>query len=94
MPYKTQSEDTHRVIEERQIAHFRRMGMNNRLSYGAQLMDDTHEILWARLARAHPAWTPEQLKLEWIRLYYGEEFAERYNKYRQCNLNQNSSNAR
>ena len=93
MPYRTQSEDTCRAVEERQISHFRGMGMNNRLAYGAQLMDDTHEILWARLSRVHPDWTPEQLRIEWIRLYYGEEFAARYRKYRQCKSNQNSSSA-
>ncbi|MBW3637425.1 MAG: hypothetical protein KY445_13335 [Armatimonadetes bacterium] len=93
MGYVTQSSDTSRTIEERQTAYFRRLGKNGRLSCGAQIIDEGFESLEANLRREHPDWSPQQLRLEWVRRHYGEELAARYEKHLQCSRNKtNGSN--
>jgi len=84
MGYKTQSEDTKRDVEERQTAYFRRLGCNGRLLAGAQMMDEGFNAFLASLKRRNPAWTAEQLRVEWVRANYGEELAQRYAAHLQC----------
>ncbi len=84
MGYKTQSEDTTRDVEERQTAYFRRLGRNGRLLAGAQMMDEGFNLFLASLKRRHPDWTAEQLRLEWVRVNYGEDLAQRYAAHLQC----------
>lgn len=78
MPYRTQSSDTSRAIEERQIAFFQRLGLNGRLAHGSQIIDEGFESLWAYLKKEFPDFNETQLKVEWIRRHYGNELACRY----------------
>ncbi len=81
MPYRTQSSDTSREVEERQTAFFRKLGQNGRLEYGSQVVDEGFDALWVNLCRDFPLLSPEELRLEWVRRHYGEELATRYNEF-------------
>lgn len=81
MGYRTQSSDTSREVEERQSAFFQRLGRNGRLEYGAQIIDEGFEALWANLCRDFPDYSPEELRLEWVRRHYGQELATRYSEF-------------
>ena len=82
MPYRTQSSDTSRSIEERQSAFFRKLGRDGRLNYGSQIVDEGFNALWANLRRDFPTLSPVELRVEWIRRHYGEELATRYKEAR------------
>ncbi len=84
MPYKTQSEDTHPVVEKLQFDHLRRMGRKERFERGLARMDDTLATMWNVLRRHRPHATPEQLHVEWARVQFGEEFAQKLEEHIQC----------
>ncbi len=91
MGYRTQSSDTSREVEERQSAYFRRLGLNGRLEFGSQIVDEGFNALWANLRRDFPLMSAEELRVEWVRRHYGEELAERYQKSRSWMNNSNDS---
>jgi hypothetical protein len=82
MPYRTQSSDTSRAVEERQSAYFRKLGRDGRLKYGSQIVDEGFNALWANLRRDFPGLSPGELRIEWVRRHYGEELANRYEESR------------
>lgn len=81
MPYRMQSSDTSREVEERQSAFFRKLGQNGRLEYGSQVVDEGFEALWANLRRDFPHSSPQELRVEWVRRHYGEDLATRYSEF-------------
>lgn len=78
MPYRTQSIDTSEEVERVQIEHLRRIGARERARRASRLTARN----WAGMKRAfhrlHPGWTPQQLRIEWVRVQYGDELAGRY----------------
>ncbi len=94
MPYRTQSSDTSRAVEERQSAYFRKLGLNGRLGYGSQIVDEGFNALWANLRRDFPQLSLEELRVEWVRRHYGEELANRYKEFRAWKSSTNDSKSR
>jgi len=87
MPYKTQSMDTDERIERMQFVRLRSMGQNERYARGLSLVDEGLNALWKSLEHNHPNWTRPQLLVEWTRIHYGEELANRYAEYLKCRSN-------
>ena len=84
MPYKTQSEDTHPVVEKMQFERLRQMGRKERFERGLARVDDSLSMMRAALMRQHPDSSPNELRVLWTRAQFGEELAERLERYLKC----------
>ena len=78
MAYKTQSVDTDERIERMQFARLRAMGATERYARGLALVDEGLTAMWKSLERRNPDWTRTQLRVEWMRIHYGHDLANRY----------------
>ncbi len=86
MPYRTQSEDTHPVVEKLQFERLRQMGRKERFERGLAWTDDALATMWNALRRKRPGLTNEQLHVEWARIQFGEEFAHKLEEHIQCRM--------
>ena len=84
MPYKTQSEDTHPVVEKLQFERLRQMGRKERFERGLARVDDSLSMMRAALKRQHPDASPDELRVLWTRAQFGEELAARLEKHLKC----------
>lgn len=78
MAYQTQSPDTDERIERMQFARLRAMPPSERYVRGLVLVDEGLAAMWKGLERRHPNWTRSQLQIEWVRIHYGQDLANRY----------------
>lgn len=83
MGYKTQSSDTHEVVERLQFEHLRLMGRKNRFENGLSRVDESLEMMWRAFRRRHPDASAAQLHVEWARVQFGEEFAAQIARFLQ-----------
>ena len=84
MPYKTQSEDTHPVVEKLQFERLRQMGRKERFERGLARVDESLAMMQAALRRQHPNASSDELHVLWTRAQFGEELAARLEKYLKC----------
>ncbi len=84
MGYKTQSSDTHPVVERLQFERLRQMGRQARFEQGLARIDESLTLMWRALRRLHPNATAEEMHIEWVRVQFGEELAQRVADYLQC----------
>ncbi len=84
MPYRTQSSDTSEVVERLQFDHLRRMGRKERFERGLARVDESLDMMWRAFRRRFPDASPEQLHVEWVRVQFGNELAERVQDFLQC----------
>ncbi len=84
MPYVTQSEDTHPVVEKLQFARLREMGRKERLERGLARVDEQLNLMWRAFERRYPDASPDELQVLWTRVQFGEELAVQLEKYLKC----------
>ncbi len=84
MPYKTQSEDTHPVVEKLQFERLRQMGRKERFERGLARVDESLALMRAALRRQHPDASRDELRVLWTRAQFGEELAARLKQYLKC----------
>lgn len=75
MPYRTQSSDTPREIEERQIEVMRRLGPGKKLEKMRKLSRGQKQMAWSGLVRSFPHLSPRELQVKAVELWYGSELA-------------------
>ena len=84
MPYRTQSSDTHPIVEKLQFAHLRRMGRKSRFENGLARVDESLNLMWRSFRRSHSHLDEAQLHIEWARVQHGEELANQLEAWLQC----------
>ena len=84
MPYRTQSEDTHPVVEKLQFERLRQMGRKERFERGLARIDDSLVTMRAALKQQYPDASPNELHVLWTRAQFGEELAARLEKHLKC----------
>lgn len=73
--------DTHPDAERVQIELLRRKTPAERLAMARRLSDLVVRMSRQAIARRHPDWTPQQVKLAWIEMSYGRELADQVRDY-------------
>ena len=80
---RTSLTDTHPEIERRQIDLLREAGVERRLQLTFSLSQDMIELSRINLSQRYPTLTEHERRLKFVALCYGEELAERVNRYLQ-----------
>lgn len=78
MTYRTQLKDTDAAAERAQIEILRNLGPRGRAKMASRLTARNWAGMQRALQRAHPDWSEQQLRIEWVRVQYGEELARKY----------------
>ncbi len=78
MIYRTQLNDTDDAAERAQIGILRNLGPRGRAKMASRLTARNWDAMQRALRRAHPDWSEQQLRVEWVRVQYGEELACKY----------------
>jgi hypothetical protein len=78
--YRTQSPDTSEAAERAQIEVLRRLGPGKRIETMRRLSRSQLKMAWSGLRRAHPQLSERELQVLAVRLWYGEEEAQRLEK--------------
>jgi len=77
MPYRTQSSDTPRSIEEKQLEILRRLGPSKRLETMRKLSRGQKQMAWSALRRTFPELSPRELQVKAVELWFGSELSIR-----------------
>lgn len=92
MGYKTQSSDTPELIDKMQFARLRKMGRKERFERGLRRVDESLMLMRRAFERSHSHLSPEQKRIEWIRVQHGEELARHVEEW-QCKIKETKSDA-
>ena len=74
MAYRTQSEDTSEAAERAQTEILRRLGPRGRAKMASRLTARNWAGMQRALRRAHPDWSEQQLRVEWVALAIRRRF--------------------
>jgi hypothetical protein len=74
-------DDTDSATEAVLIDLLRRATPQQRVSGALSLTNFTRKMSRRAIARAHPTWNDEQVSIEFVRITYGDELAERVQAY-------------
>ena len=77
MPYRTQSNDTPRAIEEKQLEILRRLGPSKRLETMRKLSRGQKRMAWSALRRVFPELSPRELQVKAVELWFGKDLSIR-----------------
>lgn len=75
MPYRTQSSDTSREVEEKQIEVMQRLGSGKKLEVMRKLSRSQKRMAWSALVRSFPHLSPRELQVKAVEIWYGPELA-------------------
>ncbi|BCM91799.1 hypothetical protein IAD21_03675 [Abditibacteriota bacterium] len=75
MPYRTQSSDTSRAVEEKQVEILRRLGPSKRLETMRKLSRGQKQMAWSALQRSFPKMSPRELQVKAVELWFGRELS-------------------
>lgn len=75
MGYRTQSSDTSREVEEKQVEVMRRLGPGKKLEVMRKLSRSQKQMAWSALNRSFPHLSPRELQVKAVELWYGVELA-------------------
>lgn len=80
MGYRTQSSDTSREVEEKQIEVMRRLGPGKKLEKMRKLSRGQKQMAWSALCRSFPHLSPRELQVKAVELWYGPELGAQLEK--------------
>jgi hypothetical protein len=69
--------DTHPSIARKQIELLRAAGMDRRFELAVSMSSGVIRLSRLDIAARHPDWSEQDVKLEWVRLHYGDDLARR-----------------
>lgn len=73
--------DTHPDAERVQIELLRRKTPAERLAMARRLSELVVRMSRQAIARQHPDWSPQQVRLAWMEIHYGRELADQVRDY-------------
>jgi len=69
--------DTSPAAHRAQIELLRQMTNSQRASLALRLSSEAIRLSRRAIQRVNPQWTDREVKIEWARIHYGEEIAEK-----------------